>query len=46
MCLYESEFCPTFTFHFAKDELQLQVEGNVSFGPTSFPTLTGHMTVV
>ncbi len=45
MCLYESEFCPTFTFHFAKDELQLQVEGNVSFGPTSFPTLTGHMTV-
>ncbi|HEY3343148.1 MAG TPA: serine hydrolase [Anaerolineae bacterium] len=42
-CFYESEYCPTFTFHFAKDELQLKVEGNVSFGPTSFPVLTGHM---
>jgi CubicO group peptidase (beta-lactamase class C family) len=43
MCFYESEYCPTFTFHFSKDELQLQVEGNVSFGPTSFPPMTGHV---
>jgi hypothetical protein len=42
-CCYEDVFCPVFRFHYASGELQLEVEPNVSWDPTTVTTITGRM---
>ncbi len=41
VCFYESEFCPIFRFHYAGDELQLDVEPNVSWTTPTVTTING-----
>jgi hypothetical protein len=41
LCFFETPFSATFTFHFAGEELQLDIKDNVSFGPTERPRLVG-----
>ena len=43
ICYYESVFCPVLRFHFTSDELQLEVDPNVSWGPTTVRTITGRV---
>jgi CubicO group peptidase (beta-lactamase class C family) len=43
VCYYESEFCPVFRFHYTSDELQLEVEPNVFWGPTTIRTIIGRV---
>ena len=42
-CYYESVFCPVIRFHYTSGELQLEVEPNVSWGPTTASTITGRV---
>jgi CubicO group peptidase (beta-lactamase class C family) len=41
ICYYESVYCLVFRFHYTSGELQLEVEPNVSWGPTTVRTITG-----
>jgi len=43
ICYYERVFCPLFRFHYTRGELQLEVEPNVSWGPTTVRTITGRV---
>jgi CubicO group peptidase (beta-lactamase class C family) len=43
ICYYESVFCPILRFHCRSGELQLEVEPNVSWGPTTPRTITGRV---
>jgi CubicO group peptidase (beta-lactamase class C family) len=40
-CLYRTPFCVTYDLAFAGDELTLDQEANVAFGPTKRPQLVG-----
>lgn len=42
-CYYEGEFCPVLRFHYTDDELQLEVEPNVAWGPATGTTITGRV---
>jgi CubicO group peptidase (beta-lactamase class C family) len=42
-CFYETSFCSTLTLRFAGDELFLDQEMNVGFGPTKRPQLVGRV---
>jgi CubicO group peptidase (beta-lactamase class C family) len=42
-CFYQSSFCSTMTLRFAGDELVLDQEMNVAFGPTKRPRLVGRV---
>ncbi len=42
VCYYESEFCPVFRLHYTSDELQIEVEPNVSWGSATVTTISGH----
>jgi hypothetical protein len=44
VCYYEAVFCPVFRFHYTNAELRLEVEPNVSWGPTTPTTITGRAT--
>jgi hypothetical protein len=41
ICDYESPHCMWLSFRFAGDEVTLEAEQNVSFGPTKMPTVVG-----
>ena len=41
ICFYESEICPVFRFHYTSDGLLVEVEPNVSWGPTTTRKITG-----
>jgi len=41
--LYETPYVQTFTFSFEGGQVQVGFKQNVSFGPTEFPPLTGHL---
>lgn len=41
LCFYETPFCPTLTCHFMGDQVRLNYQENVSFGPTEHPPLIG-----
>ncbi len=41
VAFYESEFCPVFRFHFAGDELQMDVDPNVSWTTPTVTTIKG-----
>jgi hypothetical protein len=41
VCYYESELCAVFRFHYTGDDLQLEVEPNVSWDPPTVTTITG-----
>ena len=41
ICFYESEFCPVLRFHYTSDGLLVEVEPNVSWGPTTARKITG-----
>lgn len=41
ICLYETPHCLTLQLKFAGEQLQLDAEMNVDFGPTKHPTLIG-----
>jgi hypothetical protein len=43
ICYYERVFCPVFRFHYTRGELQLEVEPNVSWGPTTVRRITGRV---
>jgi CubicO group peptidase (beta-lactamase class C family) len=43
ICFYESVFCPVLRLHYRSRELQLEVEPNVSWGPTTARTITGRV---
>ncbi|GHO60284.1 serine hydrolase domain-containing protein [Ktedonobacter robiniae] len=43
ICYYEGVFCPVFRFHYTSGELQLEVEPNASWGPTTVTTITGRV---
>ncbi|MBO0789728.1 MAG: hypothetical protein J2P36_02110, partial [Ktedonobacteraceae bacterium] len=43
ICYYESEICPVFRFHYTSNELQLEVEPNVSWNPPTVTTITGRV---
>jgi CubicO group peptidase (beta-lactamase class C family) len=43
VCYYEGEFCPVFRFHYTGSEVQLEVEPNVSWDPTTVTTITGRV---
>jgi CubicO group peptidase (beta-lactamase class C family) len=43
ICYYTDVFCPVYRFHYARGELQLEVDPNVSWGPTTVTTLTGRV---
>jgi CubicO group peptidase (beta-lactamase class C family) len=43
VCYTEGEFCPVFRFHYTSDGLQLDVEPNVSWGPSTVTRLTGQV---
>jgi len=43
ICYYESVYCPVLRFHYTRGELQLEVEPNVSWGPTTVRTITGRV---
>jgi CubicO group peptidase (beta-lactamase class C family) len=44
VCYYEAVFCPVLRFLYTSDELRLEVEPNVSWGPTTPMTITGRLT--
>ena len=41
LCAYETPFHTTFTLKFAGDQITLDSEANVAFGPTKRPQLIG-----
>jgi CubicO group peptidase (beta-lactamase class C family) len=43
VCYYEAVFCPVFRFQYTSGELRLEVEPNVSWGPTTPMTITGRV---
>jgi CubicO group peptidase (beta-lactamase class C family) len=43
VCFYEGEFCPVVRFHFAGDELHLELEPNVTWGTPTVTTITGRV---
>lgn len=43
VCYYEGVFCQVFRFHYTSGELQLEVEPNVSWGPTTVTAITGRV---
>jgi hypothetical protein len=43
VCFYEGELCPVLRFHYLGDELQLEVEPNVSWETPTVTTLTGRV---
>ncbi|GHO64781.1 hypothetical protein KSC_036730 [Ktedonobacter sp. SOSP1-52] len=43
ICYYEGVFCPVFRFYYTSDKLQLEVEPNASWGPTTVTTITGRV---
>ncbi len=43
LCLYETPFTPVFTFQFFGNELKLSIKGNIGFGPSEWPTLSGKL---
>lgn len=43
ICYTRGEFCPVLRFHYTNGELQLEVEPNVSWGPTEVKTITGRV---
>jgi CubicO group peptidase (beta-lactamase class C family) len=44
VCYYEAVFCPVLSFLYTSDELRLEIEPNVSWGPTTPMTITGRLT--
>jgi CubicO group peptidase (beta-lactamase class C family) len=43
VCFYEGVFCPLLRFHTTSGALQLDVEPNVSWGPTTVTTIAGRV---
>lgn len=43
VCYYEGVLCSVFRFHYTSDELQLEVEPNVSWEPTTVTTIAGRV---
>jgi CubicO group peptidase (beta-lactamase class C family) len=43
VCYYERVFCPVLRFRYTGDELQLEVEPNVSWGAVTVTTITGRV---
>ena len=43
VCYYERVFCPVFRFHYVGGDLQLDVEPNVSWGPTTVTSIAGRV---
>lgn len=43
ICYYTSEFCPILRFHYTDNALQLEVEPNVFWGPTTVRAITGSL---
>ena len=41
ICYYHSPFCPVFRFRYLNGELQMEVEPNVSWGPTAAIAIKG-----
>ncbi len=41
ICSREDVYCPVFLFHYTSGEVRLEVEPNVSWGPTTTVTITG-----
>lgn len=41
LCYYHSSFCPLFRFRYLSDEVQIEVEPNVSWAPPTITRITG-----